>query len=99
MDARHRRWNPLTPGVGWCKRLHESGYIEGWMTKRATIRDVALRAGVSLATVSRALNGSPLVNEGTKRRIVEVAEELDFAPSLSARRLSLGKTQTITVIV
>ncbi len=69
------------------------------MTKRATIRDVALRAGVSLATVSRALNGSPLVNEGTKRRIVEVAEELDFAPSLSARRLSLGKTQTITVVV
>ena len=69
------------------------------MTKRATIRDVALRAGVSLATVSRALNGSPLVNEGTKRRIVEVAEELDFAPSLSARRLSLGKTQTITVLV
>jgi DNA-binding LacI/PurR family transcriptional regulator len=69
------------------------------MTKRATIRDVALRAGVSLATVSRALNGSPLVKEGTKRRIVEVAEELDFAPSLSARRLSLGKTQTITVVV
>jgi len=69
------------------------------MAKRATIRDVALRAGVSLATVSRALNGSPLVNEGTKRRIVEVAEELDFAPSLSARRLSLGKTQTITVVV
>ncbi len=68
------------------------------MTKPATIRDVALRAGVSLATVSRALNGSPLVSEGTKKRIVAVAEELDFAPSLSARRLSLGKTQTITVL-
>ncbi|MGZ8771144.1 MAG: LacI family DNA-binding transcriptional regulator [Aeromicrobium sp.] len=69
------------------------------MTKPATIRDVALRAGVSLATVSRALNGSPLVSESTKRRIVAVAEELDFAPSLSARRLSLGKTLTITVVV
>ncbi len=69
------------------------------MTKPATIRDVALRAGVSLATVSRALNGSPLVSEDTKRRIVAVAEELDFAPSLSARRLSLGKTLTITVVV
>ena len=69
------------------------------MTKPATIRDVALRAGVSLATVSRALNGSSLVSEGTKKRIVAVAEELDFAPSLAARRLSLGKTQTITVVV
>ena len=69
------------------------------MAKRATIRDVALRAGVSQATVSRALNGSPLVNEDTKRRITAVAEELDFAPSLSARRLSLGKTQTISVVV
>jgi DNA-binding LacI/PurR family transcriptional regulator len=69
------------------------------VTKPATIRDVALQAGVSLATVSRALNGSPLVSEDTKRRIVAVAEELDFAPSLSARRLSLGKTLTITVVV
>ena len=69
------------------------------MSKPATIRDVARRAGVSLATVSRALNDSPLVKEDTKRRIVSVAEELDFAPSLSARRLSLGKTQTITVVV
>jgi DNA-binding LacI/PurR family transcriptional regulator len=69
------------------------------MTKPATIRDVARRAGVSLATASRAINDSPLVNEHTKRRIVAVAEELDFAPSLSARRLSLGKTQTITVVV
>jgi DNA-binding LacI/PurR family transcriptional regulator len=68
------------------------------MSKRATIRDVAQRAGVSLATVSRALNGSPLVNAETKQRIVEAAGELDFAPSLSARRLSLGKTQTITVV-
>ncbi len=68
------------------------------MAKRATIRDVAQRAGVSLATVSRALNDSPLVNEETKQRIVEAASELDFAPSLSARRLSLGKTQTITVV-
>lgn len=69
------------------------------MTKPATIRDVAKRAGVSLATVSRALNGSPLVSADTKRRIVAVAEELDFAPSLSARRLSLGKTLTISVVV
>ena len=69
------------------------------MTKPATIRDVARRAGVSSATASRALNNSPLVNHDTKRRIVAVAEELAFAPSLSARRLSLGKTQTITVVV
>ena len=69
------------------------------MSKPATIREVALRAGVSQATVSRAMNGSALVSEKTKQRIAAVADELGFAPSLAARRLSLGKTLTVTVIV
>jgi len=67
------------------------------MMKPATIRDVARRAGVSLATASRALNDSPLVNHDTKRRVVAVADELAFAPSLSARRLSTPRGEFRTV--
>jgi DNA-binding LacI/PurR family transcriptional regulator len=63
-----------------------------------TIRDVAQKAGVGLATVSRVLNNSPLVSPATRQRVLEVISELNFVPSPTARRLSLGKTLTIAVI-
>lgn len=69
------------------------------MAKTPTIRDVARRAGVSIATVSRVLNDHELVNERTRTRVLEVMEELTFTPSFAARRLSLGRTQTISVVV
>jgi DNA-binding LacI/PurR family transcriptional regulator len=68
--------------------------------KRAvTIRDVARAAGVSPGTVSRAINNSPLVNPQTRDRILQVVQELHYSPNLAARRLSVGKTLTIAVIV
>jgi DNA-binding LacI/PurR family transcriptional regulator len=67
--------------------------------KAVTIRDVASQAGVSVATASRALNGSELVNGATRQRILDVVEELGFAPSRAARHLSLGRTLTVGVVV
>jgi DNA-binding LacI/PurR family transcriptional regulator len=67
--------------------------------KAVTIRDVARHAGVSVATASRALNGKQVVNPQTRDRILAVMEELGFAPSPAARRLSLGRTLTIGVVV
>jgi DNA-binding LacI/PurR family transcriptional regulator len=67
--------------------------------KSPTIRDIAQIAGVTPGTVSRALNDSPLVNEKTKGRIVEIAKEINYSPNLVARRLSIGKTFAIGVIV
>lgn len=64
-----------------------------------TIRDVAERAGVGLATVSRVLNQSPLVSEGTRQRVLDVIRDLNYTPHAAARRLSLGKTLTIKVFV
>ncbi len=64
-----------------------------------TIRDVAERAGVGLATVSRVLNGSPLVSEGTRQRVLDIIRDLNYTPHAAARRLSLGKTLTIKVFV
>ncbi len=67
--------------------------------KSATIRDVARQAGVGLGTVSRVLNNSHLVSKTTRERVLAVIDELHYVPNITARRLSLGKTLTIAVIV
>lgn len=65
----------------------------------ATIRDVAKRAGVSVTTVSRALNGYSDVNEKTRERIKAIAKELKYSPNLLARSLVMKKTKTIGLLV
>lgn len=67
--------------------------------KVATIRDVAERAEVSVASVSRVLNGAGPVTEATKKRVFEAAEALQYVPHSGARSLSTSKTQTIGVIL
>jgi DNA-binding LacI/PurR family transcriptional regulator len=67
--------------------------------KSVTIRDVAREAGVSVATASRVLNGKDVVRPLTRDRILSVMAELGFSPSPAARRLSLGRTLTIGVVV
>ncbi len=67
--------------------------------KAATIRDVAERADVSVASVSRVLNGAGPVTEATKKRVFEAAEALQYVPHSGARSLSTSKTQTIGVIL
>lgn len=62
-----------------------------------TIKDIARLARVSHTTVSRALNDSPLINPETKRRILELAERLNYVPNYSAKSLVLDKSYTIGV--
>jgi DNA-binding LacI/PurR family transcriptional regulator len=62
------------------------------------ISDIARLAGVSKSTVSRALNDSPLISEGTKKRIREIAEANDFAIHQGARSLSTQRTNTLAVV-
>jgi DNA-binding LacI/PurR family transcriptional regulator len=64
----------------------------------ATINDVAARAGVSRTTTSRVLNNRPMVDEGTRRRVLTAIADLGYVPSPSARRLSLGRTWTVDVV-
>jgi DNA-binding LacI/PurR family transcriptional regulator len=61
--------------------------------------DVAQRAGVSVATVSRALRGLPGVGEATRTRILEIADELAYVISPEASRLSGGPTRRVGVVV
>ena len=68
-------------------------------TRPQTIADVAARAGVSLATVSRVMNGNPSVDPALAEKVRAAAEELNYSASPLARSLVLGKTNTIAVVV
>ena len=65
----------------------------------ATIRDVAQRAGVSVATVSHVINGTRKVAPETAARVRRAMEELDYHPNAVARSLRTRKTQAIGVVV
>lgn len=67
--------------------------------KRVTINEVAERAGVSVATASRAFNNSPLVVKETGNRIRTIARELNYVPNASARSLSIKKNETIGLLL
>jgi DNA-binding LacI/PurR family transcriptional regulator len=66
---------------------------------KPNIRQVARLAGVSHMTVSRVLNDYPHIKEATRRRVLEVIEELDYRPNMAARALATQKSQRIGVIV
>lgn len=68
-------------------------------TKRATIRDVAALAGVSIGTASRALNGRGRLNEATVRQVVEAAEKLNYQPDVIAQSLRSRSTKTIGMLL
>lgn len=65
----------------------------------ATIADVAARAGVSPATVSRVMNGTRAVDEEMTVRVRTAASELNYSASPLARSLVLGRTNTVAVVV
>ena len=66
---------------------------------RSTIEDVALAAGVSVATVSRALRGLPNVAESTRVRVQEIAIELNYRADPAASRLATGRSKSVAVAV
>jgi LacI family transcriptional regulator len=64
-----------------------------------TIHDVAARAGVSVATVSRVLNGKEGVREATLRQVLDAAKALSYVPNVAARSLSIQRTQTVGIVL
>ncbi len=60
-----------------------------------TIKDIAKLANVSHTTVSRALNNSPLIKEPTKRKILDIASQLNYTPNFNAKSLVMQKSYTI----
>ena len=69
------------------------------LTPPARLKDVAAAAGVSTAAVSRYLNGSLALPPGTAARIDAAVARLGYAPDANARRLSLGRTEVLALII
>ncbi|TAG82260.1 MAG: LacI family transcriptional regulator [Burkholderiales bacterium] len=66
---------------------------------RMQMIDIARMAGVSVSTVSRALAGSDLVNDATRKKIVDLAKSLRFSANVGAQNLRRGQSQTIAVVL
>lgn len=109
--ARERQCRPLFPCLAPDVRLvynKISSLTEapGWTdlpgeeerTLPLTIYDISKRAGVSIATVSRVLNGSDLVSAKTRQRVLAVMEECGYTPNIFARGLGLNTMKTVGLL-
>lgn len=67
--------------------------------KRLQMQDIAKLAGVSTSTVSRALNGSSLVNEETRLRVTALAQSLNYSIDIGAKNLRLKNNKTVAVVI
>lgn len=64
-----------------------------------SIKDVAREAGVSIATVSRVLNDIDVVNEDTKKKVLDAIKKLGYRPNIVARSLKTQRTKTIGILI
>lgn len=92
-------WQPFGGAAGTTTDENGPDVSTSPHTRSQTIADVAARAGVSLATVSRVMNGNPSVDEALAEKVRAAAEELNYSASPLARSLVLGKTNTVAVVV
>lgn len=67
--------------------------------QHCTVEDVAREAGVSLMTVSRAMNGRPGLSAETRARVLQAAERLGYRPSRVARALASSKSSTLGIVL
>src|SRR5256885_14708208 len=77
-------------------RLRSIG--KAFPTARVTIHDVALLAGVSVGTASKALNGRGQLRDATRERVQTAAQQLGFRPNDLARSLLRGRTYTVGLL-
>ncbi len=66
---------------------------------QATLRDIARTLNVSISTVSRALQGYAEVNEETRKSVLQVAEQMEYAPNQVAQNLRSNKTKLLGIVV
>ncbi|CAM3085683.1 LacI family DNA-binding transcriptional regulator [Streptobacillus felis] len=67
--------------------------------KKITIKDVAKKANVSEATVSRVMSNSPLISDKTKRKVLKVIKELDYFPNSAAVSLTKSSSRILGIVI
>lgn len=72
--------------------------MKGVVINMSNLRDIAQRAGVSVATVSKVLNGLGGISQDTTENILSIAKELNYRPNLYARHLKTRQSRTIGII-
>lgn len=68
-------------------------------SKKLQMVDIARLAGVSVSTVSRALNNSELINPETTKRVQELAKSLNYSINISAKNLRIGENRTVSIVI
>jgi DNA-binding LacI/PurR family transcriptional regulator len=91
-------------GDRWCNAFSREkrgfaayGFEDGNMAH--TMREVARRAGVSLATVSRVLNNTQYISEETRRRVLGAVREFNYFKNVHARRLATGRSDLFGLVI
>ncbi len=74
-------------------------YSECMLIMNVTIKDIAKVAGVSYATVSRALSGSPEIGEETRERVLKICREMGYTTNYVARSMVMKRTKLIGLVV
>lgn len=92
-DENEKKHCFLRQSVVSCKRLYERGDVV------ASIQDVAEKAGVSVATVSRVINGNCRVRPETREAVCEAMKYYSYSPNFSARNLRRTETKTVLVLM
>src|SRR5260221_10058686 len=85
-------------GVG-ARRVHSRKTFTEQMKKRATIRDVAAHAGVSIATVSKYINSAQRFTPAVERKIRAAVDALEYQSNPLARSMITGRTGSIGVVI
>jgi len=85
--------------IGRVGTVHDLPVIEEYRPNMKGIRHLAEHLGISIGTVSRALNGKPDVNEETRKRVLEAAAELSYVPNQSGRSLRQGTTNAVGFMI
>ena len=91
----------IEPGKRMFSLKPENSEVSDIMKKRITVKDIAERAGVNYATVSRALNPATasMISEKVRNNIQAIADELGYRPSYSGKSIVTGKTYKIGMIL